>query len=48
MSAVWDHFILKEDKEVECNMCHIVRRGGKAVRKKQYKQPNQAFSEIAP
>lgn len=35
MSAVWDHFTLKDDKdeEVECNICHNkVRRGGKAVR----------------
>lgn len=35
MSAVWDHFSIKDDKdeEAECNICHSkVKRGGKAVR----------------
>ncbi|XP_057688643.1 uncharacterized protein LOC130913794 [Corythoichthys intestinalis] len=35
MSAVWDHFTLKDDKdeEAECTICHNkVKRGGKAVR----------------
>ncbi|XP_035992599.1 zinc finger BED domain-containing protein 4 [Fundulus heteroclitus] len=35
MSAVWDYFILHDEKddEVECKTCHIrVKRGGKAVR----------------
>ena len=35
MSAVWDYFTLKneKDKQAECNTCHNkVKRGGKAVR----------------
>lgn len=35
MSAVWDHFTLKDDKdeEVECNICHNkVKCGSKTVR----------------